>query len=137
MTGCSAGGGVAAVIYNNAAGVLSGTFGGVETTIPSVGVSDIDGAALKSQLGTTATVALKATNYAYFNGTSMAAPHVSAVAALVWSYHPTCSAANLRKALTATAEDLGATGRDVDYGFGLVRALNAKQYLDRYGCAGS
>ena len=32
-------------------------------------------------------------DYEYYNGTSMATPHVTGVAGLVWSYHPTCTAA--------------------------------------------
>ena len=126
---CHAGGGSAAVIYNNVAGMLYGTVDGGGTTIPSVGVSDLDGAILKTKTGNGATAAVNATNYAYFDGTSMATPHVSAVAALVWSYRPTCSAATLRSALTATAMDLGAAGRDTRFGFGLVQALAAKNRL--------
>jgi hypothetical protein len=54
---------------------------------------------------------------------------VSAVAALVWSYRPNCSAATLRNTLTATAKDVGAAGRDTKTGFGLVQALAAKDRL--------
>jgi serine protease len=75
-----------------------------------------------------------ATNYAYFDGTSMATPHVSAVAALVWSHRPNCSAATVRNALTATAQDLGAAGRDTKFGFGLVQALAAKERLAATSC---
>jgi serine protease len=60
--------------------------------------------------------------YASWDGTSMATPHVAGVAALVWSHYTQCSAAQIRNALTATAEDLGSTGRDVYYGHGLVQA---------------
>jgi subtilisin family serine protease len=116
VNSCKNGGGVGAIIYN---------------------VSDVDGAALKTRVGSTAAMAVNATNYAFYDGTSMATPHVSAIAALVWSYFPTCTAANIRKALTATAEDLGTVGRDTKYGFGMVRANNARQYLATYGCAGA
>jgi len=127
---CAAGGGAAAVLYNNVAGMLYGTMGGVATSIPSVGISDVDGAALKaSSLGATASAALTASNYAYFDGTSMATPHVSAVAALIWSYRPSCSAATVRAALTSTAQDLGTAGRDTKFGFGLVRADAARTKL--------
>ncbi len=132
---CQAGGGAAAVIYNNVAGMLYGTMGETATTIPSMGVSDTDGAALKAQAGATASAAVVASNYAYFDGTSMATPHVSAVAALVWSHHPNCTAANIRNALNATAQDLGAAGRDVKFGYGLVQALAANNYLAS-GCTG-
>ncbi|CCO49511.1 Alkaline serine protease (VapT) [Vibrio nigripulchritudo SOn1] len=74
-------------------------------------------------------------DYAYYNGTSMAAPHAAGVAALVWSYHPQCTAAQVRKALSATATDLDVAGRDNRTGHGLVNAVAAKEYLD-LGCNG-
>jgi subtilisin family serine protease len=55
----------------------------------------------------------------------MATPHVSAVAALIWSCHPTKTNQQIRNALTSTALDKGAAGRDASYGFGIVRAKNA------------
>ena len=61
-------------------------------------------------------------SYASWDGTSMATPHVSGVAALVWSHYPQCNAAQIRNALIATAEDLGNPGRDNYYGHGLVQA---------------
>src|SRR6478736_6023911 len=67
--------------------------------------------------------------YAYYNGTSMAAPHVSGVAALIWSKHPGATNVQVRTALTNSAEDLGTPGRDDSYGFGLVRAKNALDAL--------
>jgi len=133
---CQAGGGVGAIIYNNAPAAFSGTLGGVETTIPSFGVSGNDGAALQAYLGTAASLQVDVSNYAAWDGTSMATPHVSGVAALVWSHYPSCTNSELRAALTATAEDLGAAGRDNDFGYGLVQAKAALDYLDTYGCAG-
>ncbi len=133
---CEAGGGIGAIIYNNEPGQLYGTLGGVATSIPSVGVSDTDGAALMAQLGASASIDVLADHYAYFNGTSMATPHVVGVAALVWSQHATCSNADVRAALAATAEDLGAAGRDNAYGHGLVQAKAASDYLAANGCGG-
>ncbi|HET7746168.1 MAG TPA: S8 family serine peptidase, partial [Vicinamibacteria bacterium] len=63
--------------------------------------------------------------YEAWNGTSMATPHVSAVAALVWSCDTTKSAADVRAALTSTARDAGAAGRDTSYGWGIVQARAA------------
>ena len=133
---CQAGGGVAAIIYNNEAGALSGTLGGVATTIPSVGVSDTDGAAMLSALGAASSVVVQTGNYSVFDGTSMATPHVSAVAALVWSHHENCDNQAIRNALIATAEDLGDAGRDTSYGYGLVQASDAVNYLSTNGCDG-
>ncbi len=63
--------------------------------------------------------------YEGWPGTSMACPHVSAVAALCLSVNPDLSPAQLRSVLQSTAVDLGAGGRDSDYGFGLVDAQAA------------
>jgi PKD repeat protein len=128
---CEAGGGVGAVIYNNADSLFSGTLGEVVTTIPSVGISGIDGNFLEAnKLGASATVTTGPGNYAFFDGTSMATPHVSGVAALVWSYNTSWSNDQIRTALQATTEDLGAAGRDNAYGYGLVRAKAAVCHLD-------
>jgi subtilisin family serine protease len=134
---CEAGGGIAAVIYNNEPGMLSGTLGETATSIPSAGISDTDGAALLNQLGASATVSVEPSDYAFFNGTSMATPHVVGVAALVWSNFPNCANGEIRAALNATAEDLGAAGRDNAYGYGLVQAKAAADYLTANACTGS
>ena len=60
-----------------------------------------------------------------FAGTSAAAPHVAAIAALVLSQTPGLSPAQLRGMLTSTAINLGPAGFDFDSGFGRADALNA------------
>ncbi|MES2049276.1 MAG: S8 family serine peptidase [Pseudomonadota bacterium] len=135
VANCQASGGVAAVVYNSLGrGSFGGTLGTTVTTIPSVTASSAEGAAMLAQLGQAAKVTVRASNYAYFDGTSMATPHVAAVAGLVWSYFPMCSAAEIRSTLDKSAEDLGAPGRDVKYGFGLVQAKAAYDRLAMYGC---
>ena len=134
---CEAGGGVGTVVYNNEPGVLLGTMGDYVASIPAVGVSDTDGAALLGQIGNNTTVGVTDSDWAYFDGTSMATPHVAGVAALVWSHHTTCSNDDIRNALAATAKDLGAAGRDTMYGHGLVQAKDAVDYLTTNGCGGS
>ena len=74
-------------------------------------------------------------SYRSLSGTSMATPHVSGVAALVWSHYTSCSAAQIRSALNATAEDRGSAGRDTRYGWGIVKAKAAYDYLAN-GCDG-
>lgn len=61
----------------------------------------------------------------FYEGTSMAAPHVSGVAALLFAYNPGASAPQVRQALESTALDLGPAGNDNEYGYGLVQAANA------------
>ena len=89
---------------------------------------------MKLQLGQTANVSVAAWNYAFFDGTSMATPHVSAVAALVWSRNLNCTASQLRNSLNKSALDLGAVGRDTKFGFGLVQAKAADDRIKSLGC---
>ena len=74
--------------------------------------------------------------YNSISGTSMATPHVSGVAALVWSYFPSCSNQQIRDALNATAKDKGSRGRDTSYGYGIVQAKAAYDYLANSDCGG-
>jgi subtilisin family serine protease len=134
VSNCQASGGVGAVIYNNVAGGFSGTLGTTVTSIPSVTASDTEGAAMLGQLGQSATVSVAASDYAYFDGTSMATPHVSAVAALVWSRNTQCTAAQLRSTLAKSAQDLGPAGRDTKFGWGLVQAKAADARIQVNGC---
>lgn len=57
-----------------------------------------------------------------FYGTSAAAPHAAAIAALLWSYAPGLTPGQLRDLLTSTALDIGAAGVDRDSGYGIVMA---------------
>ena len=112
VTNCQNSGGVGAIVYNNVAGGFGGTLGGVATTIPSV----------------------TASNYAYFDGTSMATPHASGVAALVWSYFPTCTNAQIRVSLQKSALDIGDAGKDNKTGYGLIQAKAAYDRIAKKGC---
>ncbi len=55
------------------------------------------------------------------SGTSMAAPFVSGVAALIKSKNLSLTPQEMRSALAYSAVDLGDNGRDRVYGFGLVQ----------------
>lgn len=58
-------------------------------------------------------------------GTSMAAPLVTGVAALIWNKWPGWTADQVRARLQGARVDLGASGRDQYYGYGRVDALFA------------
>ncbi len=60
--------------------------------------------------------------YMVMGGTSMAAPHVAGVAALVLSQHPNYTAEQIRALLRSTARDVGAAGWDILFGYGVVDA---------------
>jgi subtilisin family serine protease len=55
----------------------------------------------------------------------MASPHVAGTAALVWAANSSWLNDDVRYQLQITAEDLGATGWDSKYGWGLVDAAEA------------
>jgi len=65
------------------------------------------------------------TSYATLSGTSMATPHVSGVAAVIFDRNPSLTAAQARDKLDASVDDLGAPGRDTSYGFGRVNLVKA------------
>ena len=133
------GGGIAAAIYNNAPGGFAGTLGaGNSSSIPAISLSQEDGQAIIAAggIGQSATevsvFTQPASGYGAWDGTSMATPHVSAVAALVWSYNPAWTNQQIRDALTLSALDLGTAGRDNYYGFGLVQAQAALAYAQSH-----
>ena len=59
------------------------------------------------------------------SGTSMAAPHVTGAAALIKAYNPTWTNAQVRARLTSTATDLGTSGFDNYFGYGLINLTAA------------
>lgn len=68
-------------------------------------------------------------HHAGLQGTSQAAPHVAAAAALLLSIDPTLSSAALKSYLTASALDVGAEGSDVAHGSGLLQVHTAMKLL--------
>ncbi|WP_273024760.1 S8 family serine peptidase [Rheinheimera sp.] len=135
---CENSGGIGAVIINNEAGMLYGTLGegsANTTSIPAVGAALEDRTLLLA--AATMSVTIEGSDYGYMSGTSMATPAVAGVAALVWSNFPSCSGTEIRNALKATAQDAGAVGKDVYFGYGIVKAKAAYDYLSANGCSGA
>ena len=127
------GGGVGIVFVNNlSVESLAPDFGGVTKAIPAIGMTKSDGTALRTFVGQSASLVNQTgtgNGYELYSGTSMATPHVSGVAALIWNRLPARSNTQVRQALTASALDLGATGRDNAYGYGLLQAKAAYDLL--------
>ncbi|WP_075186209.1 S8 family serine peptidase [Teredinibacter haidensis] len=139
---CANAGAVGAIVYSNSnLPGLQNPFlidDNSDIAFPSVSVNRDLGTTLASSVGSSVTLqTTSGTDYAYYNGTSMATPHVSGVAALVWSYHPECSAGEIRSVLSLTSMDIGSGGRDNQTGYGLIKADAALAYLDESGCAGA
>jgi thermitase len=63
--------------------------------------------------------------YEEASGTSMATPHVSGAAAVIWQHFPADSALAIRMRLDGHADDLGPAGRDPVFGFGRLNLCNA------------
>lgn len=98
--------------------------------VPVVSVNQTVGEELLTYVGESTTLeVVSGQDYSYYNGTSMATPHVAGVAALVWANAPECSADQIRTALAGSALDLETDGRDDYTGYGLVQAADAITYL--------
>ncbi|HEV7484476.1 MAG TPA: S8 family serine peptidase [Thermoanaerobaculia bacterium] len=106
----------------------------VAKVVPLALVSIEDGAALKAKVGSSVSMTFNGNGssdtYETLNGTSMACPHAVGTAALVWAVSPNSTATNVATVLEQTAKDLGDSGKDTTYGFGLVNAYDAAKMLN-------
>ncbi|MBX3388509.1 MAG: S8 family serine peptidase [Phycisphaeraceae bacterium] len=135
--------GAIGVIISNNTGTTSVVAGALNDTffIPVFGISQNDGNALQALSLPTVTLneAIVGHDYASFNGTSMACPHVSGAGGLLIGLFKSVSQpaplppGSVRWILEQTAKDLGAPGRDDTFGFGLINVQAAAGYL--YGRA--
>lgn len=115
------------VIYNNKPGLMQGSLSedGSLLNIPVVMIEQVDGAALVAELtkGGVASAAISTTpsDYAAFDGTSMATPHVAGVVALIRSANKKLTPAQVRLILTSTAKALAPNDTN-QFGSGIVQA---------------
>lgn len=73
----------------------------------------------------------KPLNYGKLSGTSMAAPHVAGLAALILSQKPNLKGNEVTKIIESSSKDLGEPGWDRIYGHGRIDALAALKSLNR------
>lgn len=64
-------------------------------------------------------------SYVYMSGTSMAAPHVSAVAAMYRLLYPTAGPVKIQELVKRYTKDLGSSGFDSYYGYGMPKMSKA------------
>lgn len=64
-------------------------------------------------------------SFGFADGTSMAAPSVSAVAALIKAKNPGLSLGDLKNSIARATDDLGKKGRDPNFGRGFINAYKA------------
>ena len=69
--------------------------------------------------------------YALTSGTSIAAAHVSGIAALLLERNPSLKPSDIRSILIATARPIGPPVPDSPFGAGLVNAYRAVSFIDR------
>jgi subtilisin family serine protease len=67
--------------------------------------------------------------YQNWDGTSMATPHVTGLAALILSINPGLSAQRVREIIETTADDLGVAGKDDNFGWGRINCERAVSIL--------
>ncbi len=112
--------------YSNYGAGLDVMAPGGDTTVDQNGDGYVDG--ILQNTFNPNTKNRKDFGYWFFQGTSMATPHVAGVAALVISKGSAVTPVDVRNAIETTARDLGAQGWDSTYGWGLVDANAAVQY---------
>ena len=118
------------IIFNNAPGLSRGTLteDGSQLSIPVFGIEQSIGENVRDALSrggvVKSRVIMEATNYAAFDGTSMATPHVSGVIALMKSVNKSLTPAQVKAIIQKTAVKVDSNPNN-QYGAGIVNALEA------------
>ena len=125
VTNAMAAGAKAAVIYNNVAGNFGGTLQTAGNWIPTVSISQANGATIKALASPSATVGVLA-DYQYLEGTSMATPHVAgAVAFAAMNFPDDTVAQRIQRILTHVDVKAGLQGKVATNG-----RLNLQRIVD-------
>ena len=107
----------------------------IVTNFSSRGPSGCDELTIKPEVmarGEAVRSAMETSGYQNLSGTSMAAPHVAGVIALLGQAFPEATVDDLKFAIYESTVDLGEKGEDNNYGNGRVDAYAAYLYL-KYG----
>lgn len=124
------------VVFNNTAGLMQGavTQDGSTVSIPVVMIEQAFGERLKASLaaGSAARAIIKteATDYAAFDGTSMATPHVAGVVALMKSSKRSATPQQVRDAIKSTATALTPNDQNQN-GAGMINSQLAVEAVAR------
>ncbi len=105
----------------------------VIATFSSRGPSSCDTTQIKPEVvapGVLVRSSYKGGGYKTLSGTSMAAPYIAGLVALMRQYNPDATVEQIKNALISSATDLGPTGEDNAYGNGLVDASKLLSFLD-------
>ncbi len=126
-------GALGVIIFNNKPGNFLGNL--ITTApIPAFSISQLDGQNLVSELqkniSMIANMSSIHTDWGVLSGTSMATPHVSGSAALLWSYNSSLTNYKIRQILDRSTTDLGINGRDSYYGYGLLNVSRAVEVVN-------
>lgn len=104
----------------------------VVANFSSRGPAGCDNSAIKPELvapGVGIYSTYKEGGYRVMSGTSMATPFVAGLVALMRQYNPDATVEEIKAALLAAAVDLGPSGEDNSYGYGLIDASRLLDYM--------
>jgi len=97
---------------------------------PTTAVATTTVPLIRDRIGSSVKLNLKGHDYAFSSGTSMATPHVTGVAALVWSARPQLTNAKVRDILERSARRLGDATNPKDVRFFAKGLVQAKAAVD-------
>jgi len=105
---------------------------GTVADFSSRGPASCDGVTIKPEMvapGVLIYSTYKDGTYKFMSGTSMAAPFVSGLVALIRQYNPDATVAQIKQALMQATVDMGPVGDDNSYGSGMIDASKLLDYI--------